>query len=504
MLPAHQRLGADDRPGAGVDLGLEVQPQLALGDGAAQLRLHQHPTRGACVHLLVEEAQLRAAGSLGGVQRLFGAARQTGQIGRVVRKDRDADACRQHQRLRLDVDRLRDRVDQALRHRGRLLLAGQVGDQQREGIGAHARQHALFHRCRIHRRQVAGADPRTQPLGDDLQHGVALAAAERIVDAFEAVDVQMQHGAACAVAPHAFERRTREFGKELAVRQPGGAVVVGELADALLGQHAVGDVLRDALDAHRPPVFAGDAGGLLEHGAHGAVETLDLELQLVRRAIVRQLGASLAHTLAVGRHDTRQPRFRRAGLAGLLRRPEQAHQLRGAFHPAVCEQLPVAHAGQPLRPRQALAVAPHRLGGEAGANGVAHAVRQQGPVDRLGDEVGGAVVVRALDRLGVVQAREHQDRDARARRRGTDALADLVAVEAGHHHVQQHQVVDPGLELRQRLLAAGRIAHVEAGMPQGRRGHVAQQGVVVDDQQVGSSVLFVHTELPCSTRMSAA
>jgi hypothetical protein len=46
VLPAHQRLAADQGAGAQVDDRLHVQPQLAVADGGAQLPLEVQPLAG--------------------------------------------------------------------------------------------------------------------------------------------------------------------------------------------------------------------------------------------------------------------------------------------------------------------------------------------------------------------------------------------------------------------------------------------------------------------------
>ena len=77
---------------------------------------------------------------------------------------------------------------------------------------------------------------------------------------------------------------------------------------------------------------------------------------------------------------------------------------------------PVAHLADALRIRQPALVLLEVVDGRAGAQHVAHAMREDRPVDRLGDEVGGADLERALDRLDVVEARHHDHRHPRRRR----------------------------------------------------------------------------------------
>ena len=90
-----------------------------------------------------------------------------------------------------------------------------------------------------------------------------------------------------------------ERGEELPVRQPGGAIVVGQLTDPLLRLYAFGDVLRDAIDTDALSAFVDNGRGLLEHRARRAVQTHDLEFEPVGRAFTQQAFAGLSHALAV-------------------------------------------------------------------------------------------------------------------------------------------------------------------------------------------------------------
>ncbi|MFO1267629.1 MAG: hypothetical protein U1F67_13150 [Rubrivivax sp.] len=114
----------------------------------------------------------------------------------------------------------------------------------------------------------------------------------------------------------------------------------------------------------------------------------------------------------------------------------------------------------------------HRL---VAAEQVAHAVADQRPVHRLGDEVGGTVPVCRLDRGDIVHARHHHDRQQRPRF-GTQRGADLVPAHVGHVDVEHHQVARLGAELAQRVVAALGQADVEAGLAQGRAHHQGASG----------------------------
>ncbi len=71
---------------------------------------------------------------------------------------------------------------------------------------------------------------------------------------------------------------------------------------------------------------------------------------------------------------------------------------------------------------------------------VANAVEQDRPIDRFGDKVRGAGVIRAIDRFDVFHACDDDHRDSLAIRKSAQHLADGVTVHYGHGDIQQHQV----------------------------------------------------------------
>ncbi len=68
------------------------------------------------------------------------------------------------------------------------------------------------------------------------------------------------------------------------------------------------------------------------------------------------------------------------------------------------------------------------------------------------------------------------------RRVGLDPLEHLVAVEAGHHHVEEDQVERFGGELAQRLASVGGLLHAQPLPDQALREQLAVHRHVVDYQ----------------------
>jgi hypothetical protein len=113
--------------------------------------------------------------------------------------------------------------------------------------------------------------------------------------------------------------------------------------------------------------------------------------------------------------------------------------------------------------RRRLELAQHATG----AREEEHAPLQVGDVDRLLDQVGRAGLEGALDRPEIGVPAEHEDRHGAAVRQPAHVPAHLEAADPAQPGVGQEQVGEPlGRELRERLLAGGRLDHADAHSPQ--------------------------------------
>ena len=178
VLPAHQRLDADDphRP-AQLDLGLEVQHELAARDAVAQLAQQREPALGLILRLGAEDAEAAARG-LGLVQRQVGPAQQVGGRAAVLREEGDPEARLHRDVATGDPERLLERGAQVPGHGRRGLDVGLARGQDAEGVALQAGH------------GVGVAHGSAKPLGDRLQHEVADFASVALVDLAEAVEVE--------------------------------------------------------------------------------------------------------------------------------------------------------------------------------------------------------------------------------------------------------------------------------------------------------------------------
>jgi hypothetical protein len=120
------------------------------------------------------------------------------------------------------------------------------------------------------------------------------------------------------------------------------------------------------------------------------------------------------------------------------------------------------------------------------AEEVADAREQLALVDGLGEEVVAARVLGAHPRVAVAVGRDEHHRQLGPARVGAQAAAGLHAVDAGHHHVEEHEVDRAGVEgLEARLAARGLDGGVALGGEDGVEQHAVARLVVDDEDDRG-------------------
>ena len=182
---------------------------------------------GRQVHLLGEELVVGAPHLLRRVHRRVGVADQGLGVAPVLREHRDADRRRHRELALLDLHRLRQVLDDLLRHRRGVGRALDLRQHHHELVAAGAAD-------RVHHPQLLD-----QAARHFLQQHVAHRVAERVVDGLEAVEVDEHHRGLLAVAVGERERLRQAVLQQPPVRQAGERVVVGEVLRALLGNLAL-------------------------------------------------------------------------------------------------------------------------------------------------------------------------------------------------------------------------------------------------------------------------
>ena len=222
MLPADQRLDANDQSALQADQRLVMQDELAVDQGAPQVAFHHQALEGRLVHVRRIETEGIAPHLLGLVHRRIGVAQQVFHVPAVLRAKADAQRLGEGQFMPADLEGLGAILQQTTRHIGR-----RRGMEPRQGedefVAAKAGQ---------------GIDPpdgRFQPLGDGTQEVVTDAMPERIVDPLEMVEIDHHQRKRRFVA---FDRRQHlpnAIAQHTVVGKTGQGIEVGQLPDLHLG-----------------------------------------------------------------------------------------------------------------------------------------------------------------------------------------------------------------------------------------------------------------------------
>ena len=137
VLPARERLDADDLAGGQLGLGLEEEDDLAVGDGRAQRAGQRQAARAVAVELRLEQ-HVAAAAFLGGVHGDVGALVELLDVIAVLGGAGDADRGVDLEREPVDRERLAELAQQLLGDGAGLIGAGEVGQQDAELVAAEA------------------------------------------------------------------------------------------------------------------------------------------------------------------------------------------------------------------------------------------------------------------------------------------------------------------------------------------------------------------------------
>jgi hypothetical protein len=288
MVPAHQRLGPDDRARHQVDLGLVVHDDLAAGDRRGQLADQAQPLLGVPVARRRVE---RVAGTvgLGHVHGDVGALHQRLDVLGVLGVDGGADARADEQAHALVVKRLPDRGLQQLGDLLGLDRSGARGEQHGELVAAEA--------CH----EVDGRGHRRQAQPDLAQQLVTGLMAESVVELLELIEID-EHDHHVAAGGLGGRHVGGQPGEEHpAVGQVGERVVQrlalqprGELAQLLLEPAALGLVAQGQDEAADAGVVGVVGGGRVDV-AKRAVAVADAQGQPLGEPRAR---AGAAHVVA--------------------------------------------------------------------------------------------------------------------------------------------------------------------------------------------------------------
>src|SRR6202163_448633 len=162
------------------DLGLVHEQQVARLDRAAQRLLEPKTLRRGIVERRAVEGEAVASQLLGAEQGHVRGAQQPFRVRRVVGVQACADAGAGGEHAAIDNERLLQRGDDLCRAALDLIARLHILEQHRELVASQARQHA------------GGPGGGVQAFGDGLQHPIAEAVTQGVVDRLEVVHIHEQ------------------------------------------------------------------------------------------------------------------------------------------------------------------------------------------------------------------------------------------------------------------------------------------------------------------------
>ena len=206
-----------------------MQMQVIVGQRRAQTRLDDPLGLHPVVHLLFEERECAAAFFLRPVEREIGILEELIGGVAIVGRERDADAGANGDSVLADFIRRGDGSDDPARNG--LDVSQRLNTSQNDGEFIAAKTGHGIHSARI----------ATEPRGHGFQQFITNGMAERIIDGFEAVEIEAEESQRFA-ALNAPKSHPDAILKKQPVRQPSEAIVVSELRDHRLVIFALGDI----------------------------------------------------------------------------------------------------------------------------------------------------------------------------------------------------------------------------------------------------------------------
>jgi len=221
ILPANERLDAEQPACREVVHRLVVEDELLLGQRAAQPGCERE-LAARLAGVVGVQREVVAPAALGLVHGCVGVLEDLGGGAAVARPDRDADRGADPELGAVDHQRGVQRLEDPGTRRARR-VGSETGADQHELVAAKARE------------QVAAARDRADPLGDLAQHPVAGGVSERVVDELELVEIDVQRRDRATVTCRACELASQLLLDARPVREAGQRVVEREVGQALLG-----------------------------------------------------------------------------------------------------------------------------------------------------------------------------------------------------------------------------------------------------------------------------
>ena len=331
MLPAHERLEADEALVRERDDRLIEHREPALIDGAAQIALDGNALVLLAAHLRREDLDAIGAGALRPVHGRLGFAQKLAGVRLALVRGGNADRAGEDDLLARDLDRRAQRAAQALGQHGELARVVLGGNEDRELIAADARE------------RVARIERALQATGDREQQAVADDEAERAVHALELVEIEEEdRGPQARIAAPARQGHLETVDEQLAIGLAREAVVNRIVQQALARAPRIRDIADEADAAQRAAIGRRHGGAFELEPAIGAVGMANAEVEVHRAAgLVLDALEEQQQALAVGLMQVAQEIIH---LAREIAGPEPERRLDERVHlDFVAARIPLPH-----------------------------------------------------------------------------------------------------------------------------------------------------------------
>ncbi len=240
VLPTNQRLESNHRVSAEGHDRLVPQRELLPVDGAPQIGLELQPLNGLVMHRGVEHRVAVATRRLRAVHGDVGIPDKVVTVAVLGRADGDTDARAREDLLSVESHGRRHRLLKALGDPDCVARVADVLEQHREFVASEAGQTVLGVIVAGHvgrpRHAVELTQDAAQPVRNFEQESVAGRMANAVVDGFEPIQIDEQHGESVVRMPHpAGDLALQAIHEQRPVRQLRQVIVKRIVDQAFLG-----------------------------------------------------------------------------------------------------------------------------------------------------------------------------------------------------------------------------------------------------------------------------
>ena len=288
VLPAEERFHPDDHSTGDLHLRLIYQEQLFSLQRQPQAVLQSQPLHHLSIHVFGEELEGIASLLFGAIHGRIGIFDQRLPVHSMFRENTDADATSHVEALIFNQEFSGHAVEDPVGGDGRFGNTLQGGQHDQEFVAAAAGHRIFF------------PDTPLEPFGNLLQEKIAERVSQRIVDDFEAVEIEKQNCDFLVVlAASAGQRFGQDLTEKSPIMQAGKGIVIGEKLDPCLGHFAVSDVFNRAFVEKEVSVAVAHRPQIHQHPLLGAIFVIGFQFRTAHYPLRVQPAFQFRHPLPI-------------------------------------------------------------------------------------------------------------------------------------------------------------------------------------------------------------